>query len=67
MIKNHNVLSIKLIVLDTLARCFRGIDENAVKDKGVFILGCDILKAKIKVPILLVYHSGEEQGNEVRG
>lgn len=34
MIKNHNVLPIKLIVLDTLARCFDGSDENAAKDKG---------------------------------
>ena len=46
MIKNHNVLPIKLIVLDTLARGFGGSDEIAAKDMGVFIQGCDILKVK---------------------
>ena len=34
MIKNHNVLPIKLIVLDTLARGFGGTDENTAKDMG---------------------------------
>lgn len=46
MIKNHNVLPIKLIVLDTLDRGFGGSDEIAAKDMGVFIQGCDILKVK---------------------
>ena len=46
MIKNHNVLPIKLILLDALARVFGGSDENAAKDMGAFIQGCEILKVK---------------------
>lgn len=34
MIKNHNVLPIKLIVFDTLARGFGRTDENVAKDMG---------------------------------
>ena len=61
MIKNHNVLPIKLIVLDTLARGFGGSDENAAHDMGAFIQGCDILKVKTDATILLVHHSGKDQ------
>ena len=67
MIKNHNALPIKLIVLDTLARCFGGSDENAAKDMGAFIQGCDILKAKTDTTILLVHHSGKDQDKGARG
>lgn len=67
MIKNHNALPIKLIVLDTLARCFGGSDENAAKDMGAFIQGCDILKAKTDATILLVHHSGKDQDKGARG
>ncbi|WP_280522374.1 AAA family ATPase [Gilliamella apicola] len=51
MIKNHNVLPIKLILLDALARVFGGSDENAAKDMGAFIQGCDILKVKTEAII----------------
>lgn len=67
MIKNHNVLPIKLIVLDTLDRGFGGSDEIAAKDMGVFIQGCDILKVKTDATILLVNHSGKDQDKGARG
>lgn len=67
MIKNNNQLPIRLIVLDTLARCFGSNDENAAKDMEAFIQGCDILKAKTEATILLVHHSGKDQDKGARG
>ncbi len=67
MIKNHNVLPIKLIVLDTLDRGFGGSDEIAAKDMGVFIQGCDILKVKTDATILLAHHRGKDQDKGARG
>lgn len=67
IIKNTNQLPIRLIVLDTLARCFGGNDENAAKDMGAFIQGCDILKAKTQATILLVHHSGKDLDKGARG
>ena len=67
MIKNHNVLPIKLIVFDTLARGFGRTDENVAKDVGAFIQGCDILKVKTDATILLVHHSGKDQDKVTKG
>ncbi|PHM24818.1 AAA family ATPase [Xenorhabdus budapestensis] len=51
---------IRLIILDTLARCFGGADENDSKDMGAFVRGCDELKAKTGASILVVHHSGKD-------
>lgn len=67
MIKNNSQLPIRLIELDTLARCFGGNDENAAKDMGAFIQGCDILNAKTEATILLVHHSGKDQDKGAKG
>ncbi|END8729751.1 AAA family ATPase, partial [Escherichia coli] len=34
---------VRMIILDTLARCFGGNDENDSRDMGAFIRGCDEL------------------------
>lgn len=44
---------VRLIVLDTLARCFGGSDENAAKDMGAFIQGCDYIKAETGATVLV--------------
>lgn len=58
---------IRLIVLDTLARCFGGSDENAARDMGAFIQGCDILKARTGAAVLIIHHSGKDQDKGARG
>lgn len=54
----------RLIIIDTLKRNFHG-DENAQKDMGAFIAGCDRLREFFPdTAILIVHHSGH--GNEDR-
>lgn len=55
-----------LIVLDTLARCFDG-DENQQEDMGRFIAGVDRLRKEFDATVIIVHHTrldGErERGN----
>ncbi|MBN2582002.1 MAG: AAA family ATPase [Planctomycetes bacterium] len=56
-----------LIVLDTLARCFGGGDENATKDMSAFVSACDTLRRKYHCTILVVHHTGHADKNRARG
>ncbi|CDM88583.1 AAA family ATPase [Xenorhabdus bovienii] len=58
---------VRLIILDTLARCFGGAGENDSKDMGAFVRGCDELKAKTGASILVVHHSGKDESKGARG
>nr|WP_247712306.1 AAA family ATPase [Morganella morganii] len=51
----------------TLARCFGGSDENAAKDMGAFIQGCDFIKAATQATVLVIHHSGKDQDKGARG
>jgi AAA domain len=53
--KSHDV---GLLVLDTLARCFVGHDENSVKDVGAFIHAVDSVRVETGADVLLVHHAG---------
>jgi DNA-binding transcriptional ArsR family regulator len=56
----------KLIVLDTLARCFLGGDENSARDMGTFIEACDEIRKRTGAAVLLVHHTGKD-GDLERG
>ncbi|WCG84985.1 AAA family ATPase [Pectobacterium sp. A5351] len=49
------------------ARCFGGSDENAAKDMGAFIQGCDAIKAATQATVLIIHHSGKDQDKGARG
>ena len=49
----------KLIIVDTLARCFVGRDENAVQDMGRFVEGVDVLRES-GATVLVLHHTGHE-------
>lgn len=57
-----------LIIVDTLARCFEG-DENQQLDMGAFVAGCDQLRSTYGATVIVVHHTrldGErERGNTV--
>lgn len=55
-----------LIVLDTLARCMVGGDENSVKDVSRAIASTDLLRRLTGALVLLVHHS-QKQGDLERG
>ena len=48
-----------LIVIDTLARCFLGQDENSSRDAGRPIAGCQRLQKELNSAVLLVHHCGK--------
>lgn len=52
-----------LIVIDTLARCFTG-KENEQEDMGRFIQGVDRLRAAFQASVLVVHHSGRDASHE---
>jgi RecA/RadA recombinase len=55
-----------LIVIDTLARCVAGGDENSSKDMGLLVRACDQLRGATGATVLLVHHSGKS-GTDERG
>lgn len=58
---------VQLIVVDTLARCFGGNDENDARDMGAFIEGCDRIKRETGATVLVVHHSGKDDSKGARG
>ena len=59
--------SVKLIIIDTLARSFGGGNENAAQDMGQFIDACDALKFEFGAAVLIVHHMGKDSGAGARG
>ena len=59
--------SVKLIIIDTLARSFGGGNENAAQDMGQFIDACDQLRFEFGAAVLIVHHMGKDIGAGARG
>lgn len=47
-----------LVVLDTLARCAAGADENSARDMGQVVAAADMIVRELNCCVLLVHHSG---------
>lgn len=58
-ITHHNPV---LVILDTLARCMVGGDENSAEDMGRFIHSCDLIRAATGAAVLIVHHTGKSGG-----
>ena len=57
----------RLLVVDTLARCFGG-DENRAADMAKFIAALDWLKNRFPgLATLIVHHSGKADNSDMRG
>jgi len=56
-----------LIVLDTLARCFGGGDENSTQDMSRFVSACDAIRRGYGCTMLVVHHTGHADKNRARG
>jgi len=54
----------RLIVIDTLARCFLGGDENSSKEMGQFIAACSEVKQSTRATVLAVHHTGKQRGRK---
>jgi predicted transcriptional regulator len=60
------------IVIDTLARCMLGGDENSAKDVGMAIHGCFLLQQAFSASVCIVHHNnradrGERGSGALRG
>jgi RecA/RadA recombinase len=55
---------IHLVVVDTLAMCFVGRDENAAKEMGELVAAASALRHATGGTVLLVHHSGKRQKAE---
>lgn len=56
-----------LVVVDTLQRMTPGLDQNSVKEAGLFIGACDRLKEKYDCTVLVVHHSGHADKGRAMG
>lgn len=56
-----------LIVLDTVAKATRGMNENDAKDMGEFMEGCDTIKRAFGCSVLAVHHTGKDNERGARG
>ena len=56
-----------LVVLDTLARCFGGGDENSTQDMSRFVSACDALRQRWGCTVLVVHHTGHADKSRARG
>ena len=48
-----------LIILDTLARCAVGVDENSVDGMGQVVQGIDTIREETGAAVMVVHHSGK--------
>lgn len=65
-IKKRNVKP-HLIVIDTVAKATRGMNENDAKDMGSFMEGCDTVKRAFGCSLLAIHHSGKDGAKGARG
>lgn len=48
-----------MVVVDTLARCLVGGDENSAKDVGLFFYHTDLIRQETGAAITIVHHTGK--------
>ena len=58
---------VEMFVIDTLARCTGGGDENSASDMGRFVSACDVLRGSFGATVLAVHHSGKTADAGMRG
>jgi len=57
----------RVVVIDTLARCTQGINENDSDGMGRALQGADQMREALGVAVLLVAHPSREGGDNPRG
>lgn len=58
---------VKFVILDTLARCAAGMDENSSQDMGTVLMHADIIKGASGACVLFVHHSSKSDKMNLRG
>lgn len=50
----------KFVIIDTVARCMLGADENSTRDMGLFVSACDSMIHALGVGVLAIHHTGKD-------
>ena len=58
------VPDVDLVIIDTLARCFGGGNENDTQDMNTFSNRCDGIRKELEATSLVVHHKGWEEKRE---
>lgn len=58
---------LRLVVLDTLARTFGGLDENSSQHMGMYVAALDRLRLTFKCAVLVIHHTGLADPRRARG
>jgi hypothetical protein len=58
---------IALIILDTVAKCMVGLNENDAADIGKFVRFCDELRDEFECSVLAIHHLGKDAERGSRG
>lgn len=58
---------VALVVVDTVARCTPGSDENSNTAMGLVVTNLDSLRVAVKASVLCVHHEGKSKGHGMRG
>ncbi|MGE0117657.1 MAG: helicase RepA family protein [Dongiaceae bacterium] len=56
-----------IVVIDTLARCFGGGNENAPEDMNKFLASVDLIRAETGAAVIIAHHAGKDQSRGMRG
>ena len=56
-----------LVVLDTLARCSAGVDENSFAEVSALLEGADRIRQLTEGTLIIVHHEGKDAGRGPRG
>ena len=60
-------LDVGMVVVDTLARCMAGGDENSSQDMGRAVAALDQLKFANECAVVVVHHTGKDKSRGLRG
>lgn len=50
----------EMLIVDTVARCMLGADENSTRDMGLFVSACDKVIHALGTGVLAVHHTGKD-------
>jgi len=57
----------RIIILDTIAKCMAGLNENDAGDAGKFIRFCDSLVEAFQCVVVAIHHTGKDDSRGARG
>jgi len=58
---------LRCVIIDTLAACAPGIDENSAGDVNTVLANARAIETKLGCAVLIVHHEGKNKDNGIRG